>query len=168
MESLETTFAEMERAADDFTAAVQGVSEAVLSRRPDEQNWSAKEIICHVRDTEEYFLSRFQMILSFDEPKFSPADAGRWATERQYLRNDVGEALTAFRQRRRETLSFVKEIKPDSMGEDLHPCHSRAHDVAGLPQPSGRARQKSPGSDQAGPGGQGLIKYLFVNSQKVL
>ena len=57
MEGLEATFAEMERAADDFTAAVQGVSEAVLSRRPDEQNWSAKEIICHVRDTEEYFLS---------------------------------------------------------------------------------------------------------------
>jgi len=113
MESLEITFAEMERTADYFTAAVQGVSEAVLSRRPDEQNWSAKEIICHVRDTEEYFLTRFQMILSFDEPKFSPADAGRWATERQYLRNDVGEALTAFRQRRRETLSFVKEIKPN-------------------------------------------------------
>jgi uncharacterized damage-inducible protein DinB len=113
MESLEATFAEMGRAADDFTSAIQGVSEAVLSRRPDEKNWSAKEIICHVRDTEEYFLTRFQMILSFDEPKFSPADAGRWAVERQYLRNDVGEALTAFRQRRRETLSFVKEIKPD-------------------------------------------------------
>lgn len=112
MEIIENTLAEMERAADDFTETVRGVSEAVLSRRPDEQNWSAKEIICHVRDTEEYFLSRFQMILSFHEPKFSPADAGRWATERQYLRNDVGEALTAFRQRRRETLSFIKEIKP--------------------------------------------------------
>ncbi len=112
MGGLEATFADMERAADDFTAAVQGVSEAVLSRRPDEQNWSAKEIICHVRDTEEYFLSRFQMIISLDEPKFSPADAGRWAAERQYLRHDVGEALMAFRQRRRETLSFSKEIKP--------------------------------------------------------
>jgi hypothetical protein len=113
MEGLESTFAEMERAVDDFTAAVQGVSEAVLSRRPDEQNWAAKEIICHVRDTEEYFLTRFQMILSFDEPKFSPADAGRWAAERQYLRNEVGESLTAFRQRRRETLLFAKEIKLD-------------------------------------------------------
>jgi len=113
MESLEASFAEMERAADDFTAAIQGVSDPALSRRPDEQNWSAKEIICHVRDTEEYFLTRFQMILSFNEPKFSPADSGRWAVERQYLRNDVREALNAFRQRRRETLSFVREIKPD-------------------------------------------------------
>ena len=113
MERIENILAEMERAADDFSAAVKGISENVLSRRPDEKNWSAKEIICHVRDTEEYFLSRFQMILSFDEPKFSPADAGRWAAERQYLRNDAGEALTAFRQRRRETLAFVKEIKPD-------------------------------------------------------
>jgi uncharacterized damage-inducible protein DinB len=126
MEGLASTFAEMERAVDDFTAAVQGVSEAVLSRRPDEQNWSAKEIICHVRDTEEYFLTRFQMILSFDEPKFLPADAGRWAAERQYLRNDVGEALTAFRQRRRETLSFVKEIKADQWERTcLHPIRGR-------------------------------------------
>jgi len=113
MDSFEPTFAEMGRAGDDFSAAIQGVSEAVLCRRPDAQNWSAKEIICHVRDTEEYFLSRFQMVLSFEEPKFSPADAGRWAVERQYLRNDAGEALTAFRQRRRETLTFVRGIKPD-------------------------------------------------------
>ena len=113
MERIENILAEMERAADDFSAAVKGISENVLSRRPDEKNWSAREVICHVRDTEEYFLSRFQMILSFDEPKFSPADAGRWAAERQYLRHDVGEALLTFRQRRRETLSFSKEIKPD-------------------------------------------------------
>jgi len=44
---------------------------------------------------------------------FHLADSGRWAVERQYLRNDVREALNAFRQRRRETLSFSKEIKPD-------------------------------------------------------
>jgi len=120
MEGLARALAEMERAADDFTAAVQGVSEEVLSRRPDEQNWSAREIICHVRDTEEYFLTRFQMILSFDEPKFSPADAGRWAVERQYLRNHVGEALAAFRERRRETLGFVKEIKPEQWTRNCH------------------------------------------------
>ncbi len=126
MEIIENTLAEMDRAADDFVEILRGVSEAVLSRRPDEKNWSAKEIICHVRDTEEYFLTRFQMILSFAEPKFSPADAGRWAAERQYLRNDVGESLAAFRQRRRETLAFVKGIKPEEWGRTcIHAVRGR-------------------------------------------
>ena len=113
METLKDTFAEMEKAPDLFAAAIQGASEAALSQRPDAKNWSAKEIICHVRDTEEFFLNRLQMILTFDEPKFSLADAGRWVVERQYLRNDAGEAIAAFRQRRQETLQFVKEIKPE-------------------------------------------------------
>jgi len=120
MENIEKMLADLERAPDGFSEALRGGSEAVLSRRPDEKNWSAKEIVCHVRDTEEYFLSRFQMILSYDEPKFSPADAGRWAVERQYHRNDAGEALTAFRQRRRETLVFIKEIKPDQWERACH------------------------------------------------
>jgi uncharacterized damage-inducible protein DinB len=113
VETLKDTFAEMEKAPDLFAAAIQGASEAALSQRPDAKNWSAKEIICHVRDTEEFFLNRLQMILTFDEPKFSLADAGRWVVERQYLRNDAGEAIAAFRQRRQETLQFVKEIKPE-------------------------------------------------------
>ena len=120
MENIEKMLADLERAPDGFSEALRGGSEAVLSRRPDEKNWSAKEIVCHVRDTEEYFLSRFQMILSYDEPKFSPADAGRWAVERQYHRNDAGEALTAFRQRRRETLVFIKDIKPDQWERACH------------------------------------------------
>ena len=110
MESLKEAFIEMAKTPDEFIAAIQGASEAALPKRPDEKNWSAKEIICHVRDTEEFFLDRFQMILSFDEPIFSPADAERWAAERQYLRNDAGEALSAFRRRRQETLQFLKGL----------------------------------------------------------
>jgi len=112
VEALKETFVEIGRAPDEFIAAVQGMSDAVLSKRPDEKNWSAKEIVCHVRDTEEYFLDRFQMILSFDEPFFSPADVQRWAFERQYLRNDAGEALAAFRKRRQDTREFLKGLAP--------------------------------------------------------
>jgi uncharacterized damage-inducible protein DinB len=110
METLKNTMAEMEKMADLFGAAIQSATEAALCKRPDAKNWSAKEIICHVRDTEEFFLNRFQMILSFPEPQFSLADAERWVMERQYLRNDAGEAISAFDKRRQETLQFVKQI----------------------------------------------------------
>jgi hypothetical protein len=37
----------------------------------------------------------------------------RIAEERQYLRNYVQEALSAFRKRREETLKFLRGLKPE-------------------------------------------------------
>jgi transposase-like protein len=47
--------ARMERTADDLAAVLRGISEAMLSRPPDEKNWAAKEIVCHLRDVEETY-----------------------------------------------------------------------------------------------------------------
>jgi len=113
MASLEEQLARMERTAEDLAAAVKGVSDAALSRRPDEKSWSAKEVICHVRDTEESFMMRFQTIMEMDEPKFTPAEPDRWASERQYQRNDAAEALQAFRVRRDESLRFLRGLRAE-------------------------------------------------------
>ena len=95
MDNLEDLMSKMEKGPDYFASAIRGVSDAVLSRRPDEKNWAAKEIICHLRDTEELFIIRLQSMIIMDEPKFIGADVDRWAEERQYLRNDIQEALSA-------------------------------------------------------------------------
>ena len=118
---LEQRLGRMTRAADDFAAAIHGQSEAALVRRPDAKNWAAKEVICHLRDTEELFMLRLEMIAAMDEPVLAAAGMGaramnltpdgqpaapdRWAEDRQYLRNDAAEALGAFRRRREETLA---------------------------------------------------------------
>jgi uncharacterized damage-inducible protein DinB len=112
MATLEEQLARMERTADDFAAAIRSASDAALSRRPDDTNWSAKEVVCHMRDTEESFLVRFQTIMAMDEPKFLPVEPDRWATERQYQRNDTAEALGAFRARRDESLKFLRGLQP--------------------------------------------------------
>src|SRR5205823_5342469 len=43
----------LERTAEDLAAAIRGQSDAALSRRPDARSWAAKEVLCHLRDTEE-------------------------------------------------------------------------------------------------------------------
>ena len=116
--------ARMERTADDLAAAIRGQSEDALSRRPDKKNWAAKEVICHLRDTEEVFLVRFDAILVNDEPKVSsnPAMVERWAEDRQYLRNDASEALAAFRRRRDESLALVRRLTPAELERGcVHP-----------------------------------------------
>jgi hypothetical protein len=108
----EERLARMQRTADDFAEAVKGQSETALSRRPDARNWSAKEVLCHMRDTEALFMERFQLIMAMDDPTLIGPDPDRWADERQYLRNDVGETLAAFRKRRDETLEFMRRLSP--------------------------------------------------------
>lgn len=41
-----------------------------------------------------------------------PLSPDRWAEERQYLRNDTALALSAFRNRREETLAFLGKLSP--------------------------------------------------------
>jgi uncharacterized damage-inducible protein DinB len=107
--------ARLARTPDELPFAVRGQSEAVLARRPDAKNWAAKEVICHLRDTEELFMGRFELVMAIDDPKFPPLDPAtpdRWAEERQYLKNDTAAALAAFRRRREESLAFLRALTP--------------------------------------------------------
>jgi len=113
MATLDEQLARMERTVNDYAAVVKNVSDAQLTKRPDPKNWSAKEVICHVRDIEESFMMRFLSIMAMDDPKFLPVEPDRWAVDRQYQRNDVQEALAAFKTRREETLRFLRGLKPE-------------------------------------------------------
>ena len=103
----------MRRTADDLAAALKGMPEAIVAKRPAENAWAAKEVVCHLRDTEESFMGRFQTLLANNEPKFLPIDPDAWARDRQYLRNDAAEALMSFRTKREEVLKFLGGLQPE-------------------------------------------------------
>ena len=114
------------RTADELAAVIRGRDDGTLSRRPDTRNWAPKEVVCHLRDTEEGFLLRFETIMASDNPRLSGPDPDRWAEERQYLRNDAGEALAAFRRRRGETLVFLGKLAPgDWERAGTHPVRGK-------------------------------------------
>jgi hypothetical protein len=116
----------LERSADELAAALRGQSELALARRPDAKNWAAKEVVCHLRDIEETFMARFETMLASDTPRLTGPDPDRWAEERQYLRNDTGEALAAFRKRREETLALLKKLAPgDWERGGMHPARGK-------------------------------------------
>ena len=125
----------LERTANELATAISGQSDAVLSRRPDATNWAAKEVVCHLRDIEEFFMGRLASIMAMDDPKFLPVAPDRWAEERQYLRNDTQAALEAFRKRRQESLAFYATLTPEQWRRGgIHPARGRmtADDILAL------------------------------------
>jgi len=115
------------RTADELAAAIKGQSDGVLSRRPDAKNWAAKEIVCHLRDTEEVFAARVEQVRVMDvDPRWGDSNADRMAEERQYLRNDAADALAAFRRRRAETLEIFGNLTPAQWEKGgIHPVRGR-------------------------------------------
>ena len=133
--------------------ALEGRTDDQLSRRPDAQNWSATEIICHLRDVEELFQVRFHTILAVHEPTIfvlgasaselgasaselapwrvggaigNPLDPARWAEERQYARNDPREALAAFARRRGDVLTLLRSLSAEDWQRvGVHPARGR-------------------------------------------
>lgn len=132
-QSIEQRLARLERTADDLAAAIRGRDDGALSRRPAPKAWSAKEIVCHLRDIEELCMLRYHAMLSMTDPKLFvvgltapdpeawgivggvpyPVEAERWAEERQYLRSDTGQALAAFRRRRAEVVTLFHALSPN-------------------------------------------------------
>jgi hypothetical protein len=129
---IEARLDRLQQTPGELGRAIFGKTDAELSRRPDAHNWAAKEIVCHLRDVEELFQIRFHTVVALDEPRIlvlgasagdlaawriggaigHPLDPGRWAEERQYLRNNAREALAAFRRRRTEVLTLLRSVSP--------------------------------------------------------
>jgi hypothetical protein len=110
--SREERLARVARTADELAAAIRGADSTALSRRPDATNWAPVEVLCHLRDNEEWFLERMRLIVLMDEPRFVATNPNRWASERQYLTNDAALAFAAFTRRRDETLAFLRNLGP--------------------------------------------------------
>ena len=102
----------LKRTADQLEGAIRGHVAEALARRPDGKNWAGVEVICHLRDTEEAFLGRFEIILAVNEPPVAVSNPDRWAEERQYLRSDAGHGIAAFRTRRTDSLEFLRVLTP--------------------------------------------------------
>ncbi len=123
---VEQRLTRLERTADELAGALKGQSDSVLSRRPDARNWAAKEVVCHLRDTEESFMARFQTLLAMVDPALFAIEQERWAEERQYLRHDAAAALAAFRRRREESLQFLRSLTPEQWQRGgIHPARGR-------------------------------------------
>src|SRR5437879_9242234 len=58
----EERMARVERTPAELVDAIRGASATLLARRPAPKSWAATEVICHLRDNEEWFLERMKPV----------------------------------------------------------------------------------------------------------
>lgn len=87
------------------------LSEAKLDFHSNPQEWSIKEVICHLRDVEsEVNIPRINKILNQDNPFLVGENTDQWAIERNYADQDGNAALASFIKARKETLDLLDNL----------------------------------------------------------
>ena len=92
---------------------LDSVPSSAWTRRPAQGEWSATEILCHMRDVErEIDLPRISQILDEEEPFIPGQNPDVWAAERNYLAQDGAQALREFTSARLGTLTMLDGLAP--------------------------------------------------------
>jgi hypothetical protein len=85
-----------------------GLVPAAWLHRPEQDEWSITEIICHLRDVDrEVHLARLQSLIHEEQPFMPGAVPDTWAIERDYQAQDGPAALAALEEARGELLALL-------------------------------------------------------------
>src|SRR5262245_48027959 len=102
-------------------ALLTGLDPALWRARPAPDEWSAVEIVCHLRDEEvEDFGARVRVILDGGHA-FERIDPPRWAIERRYREAEPEGALSALLERRAASLEFLGRVDPARLERAIEP-----------------------------------------------
>ena len=116
----------LREAADEIESQVFGLSEEQLRRRPEDEEWSLKETLLHLRDAEEVYLQWLPLIVRCDGAELPEIDIEDYPAERDYQSADLYNALMAFGGLRRETTHILWALAPDEWERGgLHPYRGR-------------------------------------------
>ena len=87
--------------------------EQAQTARGGDESWSVVEVLCHLRDAEEFGLQRDIQMRDYENPEIIPWDQEKLALERDYASQDFRLALAEFISLRRQRLAFLEDLSPE-------------------------------------------------------
>jgi DinB superfamily len=93
-----------------LAAALKGVPDDALRRRPASGKWSMIENAAHVRDIERVYQDRFSKMAFSDRPAFWMLDNDRAAVRLKYAESDSAAIVKEFRRLREDTLTLLRAL----------------------------------------------------------
>jgi uncharacterized damage-inducible protein DinB len=116
-----------------IVAAVSGLDDATLRRKPAPNKWCILEILGHLADIEVLYGYRLRQMLADKEPVIAPIDQDDWARNLGYLEATPAELLDAYEAARRANLRLLRWLTLTDLEKGaFHPEHKRKVTVAEL------------------------------------
>src|SRR5438105_7241542 len=103
----------IERYAQGHSVVVQalaGATDAELDRRPSADEWTAREVVHHLADSEMTSAIRLRRLLVEDTPAIAGYDEQAYARGLAYGERPIQAALDAFGAARRVTLELLERL----------------------------------------------------------
>ena len=94
----------------EVTAALEGISAAELDWKPAPKEWSAREVVHHLADSEMIAAVRLRRMLVEDEAQILPYDPDDLARGLRYAARPHALALTLFQAVRAETAQLLEGL----------------------------------------------------------
>jgi hypothetical protein len=81
--------------------------------KPSPEKWSVRQLVCHLADTQIVIAMRIRLILAEENPTLGAFDQEAWATNLDYGKRKISQAIEAFRRLRGEDYELMKDL-PES------------------------------------------------------
>jgi DinB family protein len=108
----------------------QGLSRAQLMTPPKPGEWSARDVLAHLRACSDMWGKYIMWILNEEHPTFKAMNPTSWIKQTDYREQAFGSLLKAFTAQRLELLAMLKPLPPEAW--------SRAATVTGAGKPRER------------------------------
>jgi hypothetical protein len=94
-----------------LASLLEGIGqEQAQSAKGGDEGWSVVEVVCHLRDAEEFALKRNTLMRNQENPDIAPYDQEQLAIERRYADQDLRQVLAAFIRLRLEHISLLENL----------------------------------------------------------
>lgn len=93
--------------------AVASWSDERLRTTPADGEWSASDILAHLRASDAILAPRVLMMLARDNPPMPAFDERRWAEVAGYAERDFASSLAVFAGLRAELVAALRRLAPD-------------------------------------------------------
>ena len=102
------------RGPEVLAAALTGAAGAEVDYRPEPGQWSLRQIVAHVADSEIVACDRFRRTIAEDNPTLLGFNEKLWAEKLDYGRKKYSQSLETFRRIRSESFELLRELPAEA------------------------------------------------------
>ena len=96
-----------------IAAVTAGLGPAQLHTSPDRDEWSARDVLAHLRACADMWGTCIVAMLAEDRPTLRAVNPRTWIKKTDYLEQDFQPSLQAFTTQRAELLAVLQPLPPE-------------------------------------------------------